>query len=257
MEETRPMAARERMPELRARLQASSEGTGDGLRRGLWVTFLDPYGLEVASGCGADWIGADLQHGTVEAHHLPGLLRVTEAAGLPLLARVGSHDPLALGRVLDTGVSGVIIPMVESADQARALVSACRTPPVGTRSTGACRSALGVSQVPELPLIVPMVETAAGLEHAADILAVPGVDGVFFGPYDFSMSAGHPGPGSQDTITALRHVISLTREAGTFAGFMAGQPELLALAPEADLVAVDTDVSALRLGLARVFSRDD
>jgi len=240
----------------RGRLRASSEGVGEGLRRGLWLTFLDAYGLEVASGCGADWVGVDMQHGTVEMHDLPGLLRVAESAGLPLLARTGSHDPLMLGRVLDSGASGVIIPMVESADQARVLVSACRTPPIGTRSTGACRSALGVSQAPEVPLVFLMIETAAGLAHAADILAVTGVDGVFFGPYDLSISAGHPGPGSGDTIDSLRHVISLARAAGKLAGFMAGQPELLALAPHADLVAVDTDVSALRLGLGRVFTRD-
>ncbi|HKJ10951.1 MAG TPA: aldolase/citrate lyase family protein [Ornithinimicrobium sp.] len=240
----------------RATLQASAEGMGDGLRRGLWVTFLDPYGLEVAAGCGADWLGVDLQHGTVEMPELPGLLRVAEAARLPMLARVGSHDSLALGRVLDTGVSGVIIPMVDSADQARALVAACRTPPDGTRSTGACRAALGLSQASEVPLVFLMIETAAGLQRAADILAVPGADGVFFGPYDFSISAGHPGPGSPGTIEALRHVISLARAAGKLAGFMAGQPELLAVAPEADLVAVDTDVSALRLGLARVFEPD-
>ncbi|MGB7447983.1 MAG: aldolase/citrate lyase family protein [Ornithinimicrobium sp.] len=250
------MALPQPVQDVRATLQASSEGVGDGLRRGLWLTFLDPYGLEVASDCGADWISVDLQHGTAEVHHLPGLLRVAEAAGLPMMARVGSHDPLVLGQVLDTGVSGVIIPMVESADQARALVAACRTPPVGTRSTGASRSALGVSHAPELPLTFHMVETAAGVEHAAEILAVPGVDGVFFGPYDFSISAGYPGPGSAETINALRHVIGLARAAGKFAGFMAGQPELVAVAPEADLVAVDTDVSALRLGLARVLARD-
>jgi 4-hydroxy-2-oxoheptanedioate aldolase len=240
--------------DLRTTLQAAAAGEGDGLRSGLWLSFLDPYGLEVAVGSGADWLGVDLQHGNLEPHDLPGLLRAAEPAGLPLLARTPSHDPAALGRILDTGVSGVIIPMVESADQARALVSASRTPPHGARSTGGCRSALGVSHAPALQLLLPMVETAAGLDRAADILAVPGVDGVFFGPYDFSISAGHPAPDSPQTIEALRHVIRLARNADKFAGFMAGRPELRAVAYEADLVAVDTDVSALRLGLARIFA---
>jgi 4-hydroxy-2-oxoheptanedioate aldolase len=239
--------------DLRTRLQAAASGEADGLRRGLWVSYLDPYGLEVASGCGADWVGVDLQHGNLEPHDLPGLLRVAEAAGLPLLARTASHDPATLGRVLDAGVSGVIIPMVESADQARALVSAACTPPEGGRSTGGCRSTLGVSHAPAQQLLLPMVETTAGLDHAADILAVPGVDGVFFGPYDFSISAGHPGPDSPQTIQVLRDVIGLARSAGKVAGFMAGRPGLLDVASEADLVAVDTDVSALRLGLHQIY----
>jgi 2-keto-3-deoxy-L-rhamnonate aldolase RhmA len=238
----------------RARLQGAAAGEGDGLRRGLWLSYLDPYGLEVATGCGADWIGVDLQHGNLEPHDLPGLLRVAEAAGLPLLARTPSHDPATLGRVLDTGVSGIIVPVVESADQARALVSAARKPPQGTRSTGGCRSTLGVTRAPAEQLLLPMVETATGLDHAAEILAVAGVDGVFVGPYDLSVSAGHPAPDSPRTIQAIRDVIGLARTAGKIAGFMAGRPGLLAVASEADLVAVDTDVSALRLGLARIFA---
>lgn len=239
--------------DLRTRLTAAAHGAGEGLRRGLWLGYLDPYGLEVALGCGVDWIGVDLQHGNLEPRDLPGLLRVAEAAGLPLVARTPSDDPAILGRVLDTGVSGIIIPMVGSADQARAVVSAARTPPQGTRSTGGCRASLGVAHAPTQQLVLPMVETWAGLEHAADILAVPGVDGVFVGPYDLSISAGYPGPGSPQTIEALREVIGLARSTGKIAGFMAGNPDLVAVASEADLVALDTDASALRLGLARIF----
>lgn len=240
--------------DLRARLQAAAAGEADGLRRGLWLSFLDPYGLEVATGCGADWVGVDLQHGNLEPHDLPGLLRVAESAGLPLLARAPSHDPAILGRILDTGVSGLIIPMVESAAQAQALVTATRPPPHGARSTGGCRSTLGVTRGPAQQLLLPMVESATGLDHAAEILAVAGVDGVFVGPYDLTISAGYPAPNSLQTIEALRDVLGLARTAGKIAGFMAGRPELLAVASEADLVAVDTDVSALRLGLTRIFT---
>lgn len=239
--------------DLRTRLQAAAAGHGEGLRRGLWLSYLDPYGLEVATGCGADWVGVDLQHGNLELHDLPGLLRVAESAELPMLARTPSHDPAKLGRVLDAGVGGVIVPMVESADHARALVSACRTPPLGVRSTGGCRSTLGVTRAPAQPLVLPMVETAAGLDRAGDILAVPGVDGLFVGPYDLTISAGYPAPDSSQTIQALRDVIDLARAAGKIAGFMAGRPALLAVASQADLVAVDTDVSALRIGLGRIF----
>lgn len=238
----------------RATLRAAATGAGPALRRGLWLSFLSPYGVEVAASSGADWLGVDLQHGDLDIGDVPGLLRVAERAGLPMLTRMPSHDPALLGRALDAGVSGVIIPMVSSADAARALVSACLTPPHGSRSTGGCRQSLGLSGEPLTPLLLPMVETAEGLQNAAQILAVPGVDGVFVGPYDLSISSGFPSPSSPQTLSALREVISLARQAGKIAGFMAGTTELLSVAPEADLVAVDTDVAALRKGLAALFA---
>lgn len=240
--------------DLRATLRAAAAGDGPALRRGLWLTFLGPYGLEVAASGAADWLGVDLQHGDLDVSDVPGLLRVAERAALPLLTRMPSHDPALLGRVLDAGVSGVIVPMVDSADQAVACVSACLPPPAGSRSTGGCRQTLAVTGDPAPQLLLAMVETAAGLQHTAEILAVEGVDGVFFGPYDLSISAGFPGPSSPQTITALRDVIHLARQAGKVVGFMAGTPELLAVASEADLVAVDTDVTALRRGLSQLFS---
>lgn len=239
--------------DVRATLRAAADDGEPALRSGLWVSFLGPYGLEVAAPGGADWLGIDLQHGDLDVEDVPGLLRVAERAGLPLLTRTPSQDPALLGRVLDAGVSGVIVPMVDSADQARLLVSACLTPPFGARSTGVCRVSLGATGDPFQPVVLPMVETAAGLLNATDILAVSGVDGVFVGPYDLSISCGFPGPSSPQTISALRDVIAIAREAGKFVGFMAGTPQLLTVAAEADLVAVDTDVTALRTGLATLF----
>ncbi len=238
-----------------ATLLTAAAGEGPGLRAGLWTTFLGAYGLEVAASSGADWLGFDLQHGDLEVADVPELLRVAECVGLPVLTRMPSQDPALIGRVLDAGVSGVIVPMVNSAEEAAALVSACRTPPNGLRSTGGCRQSLGLAGGAVPQLLLPMVETAAGLEHAADILAVAGVDGVFIGPYDLSISAGFPSPSSPQTIAAVREVIRQARRVGKIVGFMAGTPQLLALAPEADLVAVDTDVTALRQGLAALFSQ--
>lgn len=239
--------------DVRAMLRAAAAGEGSALRRGLWLTFLGSYGLEVAVSGGADWLCIDLQHGDLDVGDVPALVRVAEHAGLPVLARTPSHDPALLGRVLDAGVNGVIVPMVDSADQAVAIVSACLPPPGGSRSTGGCRVTLGVTGEHFPPVLFPMVETRAGLRNAAEILAVPGVDGVFLGPYDLSISCGYPSPSSLQTISALREVITLARQADKVVGFMAGTPQLQALAAEADLVAVDTDVTALRRGLATLF----
>lgn len=239
--------------DIRATLLAAAAGEGPGLRAGLWTTFLGAYGLEVAASSGANWIGIDLQHGDLDVGDVPTLLRVAERANLPVLTRVPSHDTALIGRVLDAGVSGVIVPMVNSAEESAALVSACRTPPHGSRSTGGCRQSLGLAGGLFPQLLLPMVETAAGLQNAAEILEVQGVDGVFVGPYDLSISAGFSGPSAPQTISALCDVIHLARQAGKLVGFMAGTPELLEVALEADLVAVDTDVTALRRGLGTLF----
>ena len=225
-------------------------------RRGLWVSFLSPYALEVAldAGPGAvpDWIGLDLQHGDLDTTHVAGLLRVTERRGIPVLARMPGHDRAAIGRVVDSGVDGVIVPSVESPDQARALVEAIRLPPTGARSTGAARSSFGVTSGTE-PLLLPMVETRAGREQAAAIAEVDGVDGIFVGPYDLNASLGHASPSSPEGVAAVRSALEVGRAAGGIVGMYAGSDELRALAPLLDIVAVDSDLTALRLGMAALF----
>jgi 2-keto-3-deoxy-L-rhamnonate aldolase RhmA len=229
-------------------------------RRGLWVSYLTPYALEIAlsgfagdgTGRGPDWLGVDLQHGAVEVCDVPGLLRVTERHGIPVLTRMPGHDKAAIGRVIDAGVDGVIVPSVESAAQAQALVEAVRLPPGGSRSTGAARLSFGVTSGSE-PLLLPMVETRAGRDHAAEIAAVDGVDGIFLGPYDLSVSLGLATPVVPEALDVLRSVIEVGRSAHVAVGLYAGLDELRDLAPLLDLVGLDSDITALRVGLRAMF----
>ncbi len=109
-------------------------GPARACRRGLWLTFLSPFGLEVAAvGGGAEWIGIDVQHGDLELTDVAPLARVSP---VPVLVRLASHDSAQLARVLDAGVDGVIVPTVESAAQAGQLVQAACFPPRGRRSQG-------------------------------------------------------------------------------------------------------------------------
>jgi len=232
--------------DLPARLRSAE--AGQGALRGLWLTFLSPFGLEVASGCGADWIGVDLQHGDLEVTDLAPLIRTST---LPVLARTASHDPHHLARVLDTGVDGVIVPAVESGSQAAELAAAVATPPVGRRSTGAGRTS--VVGGPASPLLLPMVETRAGLEAVEEILATPGVDGVFVGPYDLSLSLGLSSVLCPELLAAATDVIDAARACGRLAGAFAGHAELAAQLPPLDLLGVDSDAGALRAGLALLF----
>ncbi len=245
-------------------LRSAAADRDPSARRGLWVSFLSAYSLESVLGApptgspadgdraGIQWLGLDLQHGDLGLHDVVPLLRVAERAGVPVFPRMSSHAADAIGRVVDAGAHGVIVPGVESAEEAAALVRAIRLPPGGARSTGAARTSLGVTDEVE-PLLLPMVETAGGLDHAADIVAVDGVDGVFIGPYDLSMSLGcHPG--EEPVMTAIASIMETVRAVGKVVGMFMGRPDLLAVGPTLDLVAVDTDVSALRRGIADLFS---
>ena len=108
-------------------------------RRGLWLTFLSPFGLELAAACGAEWIAIDVQHGDLDLTDVAPLARVSP---VPVLVRLASHDEAQLARVLDAGVDGVIVPAVESAAQAGQLVQAACFPPRGRRSKGLARASL-------------------------------------------------------------------------------------------------------------------
>lgn len=216
--------------------------------RGLWLTVLGADALEAVPLDGVGWLGVDLQHGCLEVADLIGILRVST---VPVLARTASQDAAHLARVLDTGVAGVIVPGVDSGEQAAELVSAARFPPDGRRSSGLSRSALVGG--PERPLLLPMVETCGGLASVAEIAGCPGVDGVFVGPYDLSLSLGRPSVVDAEVVAAIHHVAQTAREKGVLVGAFSADRNLDGQLPELDLMAVDTDVTALRQGVAGLF----
>jgi 4-hydroxy-2-oxoheptanedioate aldolase len=221
---------------------------GGACRRGLWLTFLSPFGLEVAGECGADWIGIDVQHGDLDVPDVAPLARVSP---VPVLVRLASHDGAQLARALDAGVDGVIVPAVESAGQAEDLVRAAYFPPQGRRSQGLARVTLLGPR--DQPLLLPQIETRAGLDHLDDILGVDGVDGTFLGPYDLALSLGRESVLDGAVVSAIESVIGRTGGLGRITGIFTGNRELTGLLPAVDLLAVDTDAAALRAGLKRMF----
>jgi 2-keto-3-deoxy-L-rhamnonate aldolase RhmA len=221
--------------------------------RGLWLSFLGPFGLEALAASAAagriDWLGVDLQHGDIEPQDVAPLLRATD---LPVLVRLSSHDPAHLARMIDTGAAGVIVPGVETAAQASQLVAAASLPPLGRRSTGLCRAALAPTR--ERPLLLAMVETAAGLAAADQIAEVDGIDGIFVGPYDLSLSLGEPAVTTDRMLAAIADVAAAARRWGRSFGVFSGNPELTARLPEVDLLGVATDAAVLQAGLDALFA---
>ena len=145
----------------------------------------------------------------------------------------------------------MIVPAVESAAQAGQLVQAARFPPRGRRSQGLARAALFGPR--DQPLLLPMIETRAGLDHLDDILGVNGVDGIFVGPYDLALSLGQESVLEAAVISAIESVIDRTRGRSRITGIFTGNRELTRLLPAVDLLGVDTDAAALRAGLKLIF----
>ncbi|MDL9978667.1 HpcH/HpaI aldolase family protein [Microbacterium sp. ASV49] len=221
-------------------------------RIGLWVTMLGPFGIEALAGFELDWIGIDLQHGDIPLHALPPLVRACEAAGFPVAVRIDGHDPALIARVVDGGADAVIVPAVDSAAQAAALVRAVRLPPAGARSSGISRTSLGVARAASHTLLLPMIETAAGFAALDEILCVPGVDGVFVGPYDLSLSLGTDGVADPRTIEAARKVVDSARGRGLVSGIYSGNADITSRFGDVSLLALGSDVDALRHGLGEL-----
>ena len=160
---------------------------------------------ELVGAAGFDYVCVDCQHGLIGYDALVPMLQVLGHFPLTPVVRVPSNDGAWIGKALDAGAGGVIVPMVNSRPEAEAAVVACRYPPDGVRSFGPVRP------VPtEEPLCLVMIETAAALAVASDICATPGLDGVYIGPADLSLSLGlapalrHDAPEHVSALTTIR-----------------------------------------------------
>jgi len=153
---------------------------------GGWVAAPGPVTAGLIAAAGLDYVVIDLQHGTATEHDLPALTTAIRLAGAAPVGRVRHAHPADIGRALDLGCDGVIVPNVEGAEQAADVVGACRFPPDGYRSGG------GVLARPALPLCIIMVESRHAMGELPATLALAGVDGIYVGPRDLSYSLGCP-----------------------------------------------------------------
>ena len=168
---------------------------------GAWLAIPSVIVAESTARTGFDYVCADLQHGALDYADSVGLFQAVLLAGSTPIARVPWNEPGVVGKVLDAGAEAVVVPMVNSAEEAAAAVRAARYPPFGARSYGPTvagpRSSDYAATANDVIAVIPMIETAQALGHLDDILSVPGVDAVYVGPADLSLSLGLP-PGNND-----------------------------------------------------------
>lgn len=198
-----------------------------------WTQLPEPLVAELVARQGFDAVTMDMQHGLHDMQSVMRSITAIAYAGKPAVVRVAVGDFSMASRALDFGAEAVIAPMINSADDARALVAATKYPPVGDRSWGPirARTVLGVPDMPtqlrtanRTTVVFAMVETARALDVVDDILAVEGIDGVFMGPSDLSvtLSGGKEIAATADWLDApIRKLADRANAAGKIAGAFA------------------------------------
>ena len=228
---------------------------------GVWASIPSSFSAEVVARAGPDYVCIDQQHSLVGEDVLPEMLRAIAAAGPAPLVRVGANEPRLIGRALDLGAVGVIVPLIEDERAAAAAVAACRYPPHGTRSYGPIRAAeVFGSFEPDVlggeVVCFAMVETRRGLDNLDAIAATPGLDGIYIGPADLAIALGLP-PRSvaprEAHSQAIRSILEACRRHGLVAGMhCASGAEASARAGEGfGLITATMDWALLRSGATR------
>ena len=198
-----------------------------------WLSIPSSFSAEVMAHQGFDSLVIDMQHGLIDYQTAVTLLQAISTTPVIPLARVPWNDPAHLMKIHDAGAYGVICPMVNDRAQAEALVQACKYPPLGVRSFGPVRASIyaGADYAKNANddlIVMPMIETAEALENLDDILTTPGVDAVYVGPADLSLSLGYE-PGVDKTepavVKAQKTIAAACKRHGVVAGIHTGTPE--------------------------------
>ncbi|GAB4550139.1 MAG: aldolase/citrate lyase family protein [Anaerolineae bacterium] len=221
-----------------------------------WLTFPDAVTAEVMAQAGYDSLTVDVQHGLMDYQGALAQIQALSAAHAPVMARVAWNEPSQIMKLLDAGALGIVCPMVNTRAEAEAFVGACRFAPQGYRSYGPSRMALyhGDSYFQNANaelLTIAMIETAQALDNVEAIVATPGLDAVYIGPSDLSISLGYPPnvePTDPTLVAAIDRILRAAQQAGRAACLHCRTPEYAkaALARGFNLVTLNTDFGILR-----------
>lgn len=226
---------------------------------GCWLFAPTLSSVEHLRDVGCDFIAFDMQHGAVDWRDVHLTLSALRDSDVTPIVRIPWLDPSAAMRVLDAGVEGVVCPTIDTPQQCAQFVRACRYPPDGFRSWGPLRRR-SVGEALESPgetnarvITIPQIESATALENVRAIVSTPGVDAVYVGPADLSLSEGGPPVidyRDEVAATKFRHIVAECHAAGVKAGFVSMSPADVPILLEwgADLITVASDLRLLTAG---------
>ncbi|MBX9893878.1 MAG: 2,4-dihydroxyhept-2-ene-1,7-dioic acid aldolase [Nitrosomonas sp.] len=204
---------------------------------GSWVTLGHPSIAEIMASAGFDWLVLDMEHSVLELSEVQAIIQVLDAKQCPAIVRLTSNHPDQIKRVMDAGATGVMVPMIKSAADAKAAVDGVYYPPRGQRGVGLARAQGYGASFPayrawleDNAVIVVMIEHVDAVQAIDEILAVPGIDAYIIGPYDLSGSMGRPGDlNHPDVQAAIAQVLEAGRRAGKPGGIHVIEPDPQAL----------------------------
>lgn len=199
---------------------------------GTWLSLGDLYATRVLARMGFDWLTLDIEHSAIDWSQATSIFAAVADAGCVPLARVPEGTHFYIKRVLDAGAWGIVVPMVDTVEQARTAIAAAKYPPVGNRSVGGGMSAMNFDAAAgdyyaaanDEILVVLQTESPRGVENAEAIYALPGCDAIFIGPNDlrFQMRAADgtfPAPEEHEAM--IQRVVDIGRRVGTPTGIHA------------------------------------
>jgi len=234
---------------------------------GSWITLGHPSIAEIMAKAGYDWLTVDMEHSAITLDQAQHLIQVIELCGIVPLVRVGENNPNLIKRVMDAGSHGIIVPMVNTKEDAQRAVASVKYPPRGSRGVGLARAQKygadfeGYKEWNEKEsVVIVQVEHIKAVKNLEEILAVEGVDGFIIGPYDLSGSLGVPGQFDHpEMITALNRVKEVTIKLNAVSGFHVIPPDLEAFKEKVEegyrFIAHSLDILILGEGCRRAIMR--
>ncbi|CAE6700119.1 4-hydroxy-2-oxo-heptane-1,7-dioate aldolase [Paraburkholderia nemoris] len=233
---------------------------------GFWLSMADAYLAEVSATAGFEWLLIDAEHAPNDVRSILAQLQAVAPYSSEAVVRPVNGDPALLKRLLDIGARNLLVPMIDTADQARACVAAVRYPPHGIRGVGSAvgRASRWSSRTDYLDIadseicLLVQAETVTALDNLEAICAVEGVDGVFIGPADLAASMGHRGkPGHPEVQNAIEAAMRTIIASGKAAGTLTSDPVLARRYLELGCTFVATGVDILTFAnAARKLARE-
>lgn len=232
---------------------------------GLWSSLANPVSIEVLGDAGFDWILVDTEHAPSDLPQVHAQLQALARGSASPIVRPAWNDAVMIKRLLDIGAQTLLIPFVETAEEARHAVAAVRYPPAGIRGVSVATRANGFGRIPDYfaradaeICVLVQVETTRALAAIPEIAAVPGVDGIFIGPSDLAADMGHLGqPNHPEVTEAISAGIAAIRAGGAAAGILAPVEDMARrwLAEGCSFVAVGSDLGLLARGAEALSAR--
>ena len=194
---------------------------------GSWITLNNTSVAEIMADAGFDWLCVDLEHTTIDYNEAQQLILAIQSKGLKAFVRVGENNPRIIKRVLDAGADGIIVPMVNSKQDALKAVNSVKYPPKGKRGVGLSRAqGYGFNfekyrdQISKKIILIAQIEHIDAVNNLKEIIETDGIDGTFIGPYDLSGSLGKPGEYNDPNVkTAIKKYESIALNYDKLVGY--------------------------------------